>query len=424
MSAEPFPVLHSVLAAVAAVESALAEVAGVDPVFLGTEEKAAALLGLSAGIDRLEELRMRVLAVADDVAAAEGARDAAAWLAHHGRRDRAECRRRLRLGRALVEHESTAHALRDGAVSLAQAEVVLDAVDALPDRVGPATRAAAEHRLVDEAARFGPRRLRTLGRRVLDVVAPEVAEELEGRLLAAEEARAAGATFLRRRRLGGGISELVFRGPDAVSDRLSTYLEAFTNPRRPEPGAADSAAGIEDPQGPREDRRPYDQRLGAAFVSFLEAVDPQRLPLHGGDATTVLVTVQLDQLLADLGVATIADEPISAGQARRLACTAGIIPVVLDGAGVVLDAGRTRRLFTPAQRKILAVTQPTCRADGCDIPAAWCEAHHAGRPWAAGGRTDLADGLLLCPFHHHRAHDARYDTRRLPDGRVRFDRRT
>ena len=438
MSAEPFPVLHSVLAAVAAVESALAEVAGVDPLFLGTEEKAAALLGLSAGIDRLEELRMRVLAVADDVAAAEGARDAATWLAHHGRRDRAECRRRLRLGRALAEHESTAHALRDGAISLAQAEVVLDAVDALPDRVGPATRTAAEQRLVDEAARFGPRRLRTLGRRVLDVVAPEVAEELEGRLLAAEEARAAGATFLRRRRLGGGISELVFRGPDAVSDRLSTYLEAFTNPRRPETtgargadsadgagdGAADGAADGEDPQGPREDRRPYDQRLGAAFVSFLEAVDPQRLPLHGGDATTVLVTVQLDQLLADLGVATIADEPISAGQARRLACTAGIIPVVLDGAGVVLDAGRTRRLFTPAQRKILAVTQPTCRADGCDIPAAWCEAHHAGRPWAAGGRTDLADGLLLCPFHHHRAHDARYDTRRLPDGRVRFDRRT
>ena len=31
----------------------------------------------------------------------------------------------------------------------------------------------------------------------------------------------------------------------------------------------------------------------------------------------------------------------------------------------------------------------TCRAEGCDIPGTWAEAHH-WNPWAAGGRTDLA----------------------------------
>ncbi|HET7069210.1 MAG TPA: HNH endonuclease signature motif containing protein, partial [Nocardioides sp.] len=65
-----------------------------------------------------------------------------------------------------------------------------------------------------------------------------------------------------------------------------------------------------------------------------------------------------------------------------------------------------------------------CRTEGCTIPAAWCEAHHAKKPWSQGGRTDLADGVLLCPWHHHRAHDPRYDAQRLPDGDYRFHRRT
>jgi hypothetical protein len=72
----------------------------------------------------------------------------------------------------------------------------------------------------------------------------------------------------------------------------------------------------------------------------------------------------------------------------------------------------------------MAIRDQTCRAEGCEIPAAWCEAHHGGVPWATGGRTDLADGVLLCSWHHHRAHDHRYDQRRLPGGDLRFTRRT
>ncbi|MFC6343898.1 DUF222 domain-containing protein, partial [Nocardioides hankookensis] len=154
----------------------------------------------------------------------------------------------------------------------------------------------------------------------------------------------------------------------------------------------------------------------------LESVDPDRLPLHGGDATTVLVTVDLETLRGATGVAYVGDEPISASEARRLACGAGIVPVVLAGSSQVLDVGRKRRFFVPAQRKALAVRHPSCVAEGCDIPAAWCEAHHAGSPWSRGGRTDLADGVLLCSFHHHRAHDARYDVEWSAGG-ARFHRR-
>ena len=97
---------------------------------------------------------------------------------------------------------------------------------------------------------------------------------------------------------------------------------------------------------------------------------------------------------------------------------------MLGGDSEVLDLGRHRRLFSPAQRKAMAVRDVHCRAEGCTIPAAWCEAHHAANPWATGGTTDLDDGVLLCSWHHHRAHDDRYDTKRLPDGSVRFARRT
>ncbi len=246
---------------------------------------------------------------------------------------------------------------------------------------------------------------------MLAVLAPEVADDLERRLLEKEEARAARRTLLRTHRHGDGTTSIRIRVPDLVCDRLLTYLHAFTSPRREGGGQSD-------------DPRPYDQRLGTAFGAFLEAVDPARLPLHGGDATTLLVTLDLEVLRSGLGVAQVGDEPLSATQARRLACTASIIPAVLGGAGQVLDLGRSRRLFTPAQRKALAATQPTCRATGCDIPAAWCEAHHAGDPWAAGGRTDLADGVLLCSYHHHRAHERSCRTERLADGGVRFHRRT
>jgi len=161
-----------------------------------------------------------------------------------------------------------------------------------------------------------------------------------------------------------------------------------------------------------------------------------RLPLHGGDATTLVVTIDLASLRHDLGVAELLGphlpgppdieghgQTMTAAEARRLACAAGILPAVLGGDSELLDLGRTRRLFTAAQRRALRLRDRECRAEGCTIPAAWCEAHHGADPWARGGRTDLSDGLLLCSQHHHRAHDPAYQAKRLANGDVRFHRR-
>ena len=172
---------------------------------------------------------------------------------------------------------------------------------------------------------------------------------------------------------------------------------------------------------------PTPRLLGLALADLLEAMPAEVLPMHGGTATTVTVHLDLGQLRVDLeraGIATLeTGDVVTASHARRLACQATILPVVLGGKSEVLDLGRARRLHTAAQRKAIRLQHPQCQAQGCTVPAAWCETHHP-HAWSQGGRTDLDNAALLCSHHHHRAHDARYLTQRLPNGDHRFARRT
>ncbi|QSR31999.1 HNH endonuclease [Nocardioides sp. S5] len=418
---------HPILVAASDIRSLLKGVAGTNPTFMSTSEKAAALRELVAAEAQLVELRLRVLADAGDLADATGAKDAAGWLAHQTRARYADARADLALAGALDrERPVLAVGMREGAVTLAQAHVIRRALDALPVAVDADTVDRAEAHLVACAAEFGPKELGRIGRRVLDVVAPEIAEAAEAARLADLEARAADKTRMTMRRQGDGTTRISALVPDAVATRLATYLEAFANPRAPH----EKTGGDGDPFT----RLPYPRRMGEAFARFLEAADPTRLPVHGGDATTVVVTIPLASLRAELATADLigaglvpgddlTGDRITASQARRLACTAKILPTVLDGTSLPVDLGRAKRLFTPAQRKALLIRDRTCRAEGCDTPGTWCDAHHLD-PWHTGGPTDLDNAILLCPHHHHRAHDTGYRTDRLPNGDLRFHRRT
>jgi hypothetical protein len=108
------------------------------------------------------------------------------------------------------------------------------------------------------------------------------------------------------------------------------------------------------------------------------------------------------------GAATVlgsraAGELISPAVVRRIACDAAIIPVVLSRDGEILDQGRTARLFTPGQVRALWRRDRHCTFPGCDIPAAWCDAHHLTH-WADGGTTSLSNAALLCARHHTIVH--------------------
>ncbi|MBA3781299.1 MAG: DUF222 domain-containing protein [Nocardioides sp.] len=399
-----------VLGRLATLEADVADIAAAPVHLLSVAERREALLRLTRLCDQIAAARLRVMAAGDDVAAVDGHHGIASWLAARTRADRARLARETRLAQTLDRRWPLVGAgFADGAVNLDQAHVLVAALDALPGDLPADTVELAETHLVAQAARFGPTDLKRLGRRVLDVVAPQIGEDHERRALEVEEARARQAATLFTRRVGDGTTVVNIRLADTLADRLLTCLNAFTSPRQA--------------TGQPGEKVPHYRKLGSAFGALIETLDPHRLPLHGGDATTVIVTIDHQALLTGLGAADVgATGRISASEARRLACTANLIPAVLGTASEVLDLGRTARLFTRAQRKALAVRDRTCRAEGCTIPAPWCEAHHRDS-WSRAGPTDLANGVLYCSWHHHRAHDPGYTRTTMPNGDTRFHRR-
>jgi hypothetical protein len=408
---------HPLLRALTAVSAQLDEVADLDPAFMPTRDKARALVELERELARLEGMRLQLLAESSDVALDGGARSAGTWLASEVLHDAPAGARDQRMAETLVRRPAVSAALRAGIVNADQARVIVHALGALPAELDSELVAKAEAQLLADAGHFGPRALRILGRRVIEVIAPDAADAHEEALLAAEERRARAETRVVFRPRGDGVTDVLARVPDQVADRLRVYLDSMTAPRRAHLDFTRATGDVEQLTLPR--------RRGEAFCELLEHVPADALPSHGGTATSVVITLDFEALTTGLGVAEVSTGGrITATEARRMACQASILPAVLGGAGEVLDLGRSRRLFSPAQRKAMAIRDRRCRADACDIPAAWCEAHHAAELWSRGGRTDLADGVLLCSFHHHRAHDPRWRTERTANGDVRYHRRT
>ncbi|PKQ17735.1 MAG: HNH endonuclease [Actinobacteria bacterium HGW-Actinobacteria-8] len=124
---------------------------------------------------------------------------------------------------------------------------------------------------------------------------------------------------------------------------------------------------------------------------------------QSGVRTTIVVRMNKRDLDAGRGLGSIdgTHQPVSVGELRRLAGDAGIIPEVLSGDSEVLDLGRSKRMFTGAQRIALIERDGGCAK--CHAPPEHCEAHHI-RWWEKGGRTDLANGVMLCTRCHHDIH--------------------
>jgi Domain of unknown function (DUF222) len=141
--------------------------------------------------------------------------------------------------------------------------------------------------------------------------------------------------------------------------------------------------------------------------------DLARCALSSADAppalpsVTVVARIDVDALESGSGHATIdgIDQPISAASARELAAAAGVTPMLVRGAREVLDLGRSARLFSPAQKLALVERDGGCAWPGCHRPPSHAQAHHIKWWKRDRGRTNLANGIMLCSHHHHRVHD-------------------
>jgi hypothetical protein len=406
---------HQVASATAHLRATADGVADASVWSMTAAEAASTLVELTRLAGQVAELTARVAAHADElqVGSDVGATSTANWLAHQTRQTRPAAAGVVRLGYDLGTHDLVRDALAAGVLVLEQAHVIIRAVKALPDDLDPDLVVKAERHLVGEAAEHDARTLRILGRRLLEVVAPDLADRHEADLLEREEAKAAQATRLTMTDDGHGRTHGRFTLPTAQAAMLKKYLLALAAPKH-----------VAATQEPGAERRPGPERMGRAFCELIERVAATDLPQAGGTDATVVITIDLDTLTGKIEKAGVLDtgDRISPTAARRLACTAGIVPVVLGAKGEVLDVGRKQRLFTKAQRIALGIRDGGCTAQGCDWPPGLCHAHHDDL-WSRGGPTDLTNGRLLCPRHHARAHDPTYETTRHTDGQVSFHRR-
>jgi hypothetical protein len=141
-----------------------------------------------------------------------------------------------------------------------------------------------------------------------------------------------------------------------------------------------------------------------------------------GDRHQVVVHVDADMLAGRPGAAgrcELADgSPLAPETVRRLACDAGVVPLVHRN-GRPLDVGRKTRSILPALRRALAARDRGCRFPGCD--RARVDAHHI-RHWAHGGETKLENLVHLCRHHHRLVHEGGFGIERRPGGELVFSR--
>lgn len=218
-----------------------------------------------------------------------------------------------------------------------------------------------------------------------------------------------------RRRGSGGSSSCT----DAV-EGTDTFASTARAVRR-DAGDATDGAGVGDGAVPRiggaggvgsviEDHRSIPQIRADALAELARRALSCKAAPGSVPATTIVVRMSLDALRDAVGVAEIdgIDRPIAAGTVRKLAADAELVPAVLGGDGVPLDLGRGARLFSRSQRLALMERDGGCASCGANIT--YAEAHHM-EWWSAGGRTDLANGVMLCAHCHHQIHDQGWQVR-------------
>jgi len=396
-----------------------------------------AVSALAAIESRAASLRMALAGEADRRRIAQRTAETGtdAWVARLTGSTREQAAGGLRLARLLQErYAATGAAFASGRLRVDQVRVIVNAAEQSPPEATAEQVRAAEQWLVDRATGDATRsgrpmdaaRLRQTARRMFAHLDHELADRHEAILFGRETRNAEAETYFALHDNGNGTFSGRFVIPELHGHLLKQAIDRLTAPRRLTRDRAGRQIVDEAAVGHDCGANVHETR-GMALCELIEHLPAEGWTGHGGNGCEVLVTIDLDALraeLSDLGVAGWdTGVAITAAEARRLACNAGLVPAVLDGASMPLDLGRKQRLHNRTQRRALSLIHDTCAIAGCGRPFAWCEIHHPW-PWGRGGPTDLGNGLPVCGHHHRRAHDPRFDLRRRPDGDWAFHRRT
>ncbi|MFI5312895.1 MAG: DUF222 domain-containing protein [Candidatus Dormibacteria bacterium] len=350
------------------------DVERMDAVELGSE-----LVAMRRGIDRLEAQFSRRLIRFDAVKGYEtaGAANLLSWLRWKCRMGTSSAARRLHMARQLIELPQTENAWRRGHISTGHAAVIGRTVDELG---GDAAR-TAEPLLLEAAEQAHPGHVWLVGQQVRHTIDPDGA-------LAAANAAYARRRFNLTTNIDGALEVAGLLDAEGGA-LLRTAIDALT---RPLPG----------------DDRVASQRRADALVELARRqLDEGALPASGGQRPHVTVTIPAAALRGS-GDSPPAElewaGPIVDEAALRLSCDGVRTTVTVDEEGMPVGVGRATRTIPPSLRRALVVRDRGCRFPGCDRPPPWTDAHHIVH-WGHGGKTELANLVLLCRPHHRLVHE-------------------
>jgi hypothetical protein len=303
-----------------------------------------------------------------------------------------EAGRLIRLSIHLESHRLTETALEAGRITLAHASAILTALQTLPIPL----RGTVEPHLVARALDFPPEEIGGFLDELLQRLGIDKDSDARRERRHNERGVDIDATLGGTRSLGGTLT------PD-VGEKVEAAL-------------ADAGQKT----GPDDDRTPRQRRHDALGV-IADAYLGQQQPSFTGAPRTVIVTIDLDTLEQGLRekLGTLpSGATISPATARRLACDAEIIPVVLGGNSEVLDIGVADHEFTAAIRRAAYVRdEGTCAFPRCGNPVS--ELHHI-RFRRHHGPTSLDNAAWLCAFHHWLVHEGGWTLHRADHGGYLF----
>ncbi|WP_428339954.1 HNH endonuclease signature motif containing protein [Mycobacterium sp.] len=135
-----------------------------------------------------------------------------------------------------------------------------------------------------------------------------------------------------------------------------------------------------------------------AFMRLIEAGwDAEATRRPHGQHTTVVMHVDVKDNAAALHLGPL----LTDAQRRYLGCDA-TCEVWFERHGQVIGAGRASRVISRRLRRALEHRHRSCVVPGCGATRG-LHAHHI-RHWQDGGRTELSNLVLVCPYHHRLHH--------------------
>lgn len=275
----------------------------------------------------------------------------------------------------------SAAAVAEHAIGAADVAVIRSVLARIPVHCGSQQRAQVEAELARQARILDAGQLAVLGKRMLAYL------DHDGR---PPKDNPETRRWLRLRDRDGGC-ELAGWLDREAAEVVRAALSPLAAPR---PGTDVEV-----------DLRTAVQRDADALVELAQrALGSGDLPAEGGQRPQVVVTVSLPVLQGLIGSASLAlGGPVNAEVARRIACDAELIPVVLGARGEPLDVGRASRTVPSAIRRAVLLRDGGCAFPGCAVPARWCDIHHCVH-WVDHGPTSLANCVALCGRHHRLLH--------------------